>query len=294
MNEPVSPVVNLLGGLVMLGSLFAWVAIGLTLRERRAPIEFCPRRPVPWRGSDVLLLAVAFLGFEFLAAGGARAIAGEDDRTAILWMLVLQSVARVLWFGFSVAHLKLRGAGASDLGWDMRFVTKDMVSGVWLFLAAVVPVLLVQLFFTKYLEIPSEHPLIQLTQDGASLTLMIGATIAAVGIAPWFEEFVFRVILQGWLEGEQVRLRKDREPERSDSETSDRPGYAPLVVASLVFAGMHFSAGPDPVAIFVLSLFLGYAYRQTHRILSSLVIHAGINGWTMLNLWIMYFTGEKL
>jgi len=289
MNEPVSPVINLLGGLVMLGSLGAWVAIGLTLRERRAVIEFSPRRAVPWSGSDFLILAVAFLGFEFLAAGGARALAGENDRTAILWMLVFQSVARVLWFVFAVAHLKLRGAAASDLGWDNRFVASDMVSGGWLFLAAVVPVLLVQLFFTKYLEIPSEHPLIELTQDGATLALMIGATIAAVGIAPWFEEFVFRVILQGWLEGEQVRLRKERDP-----EASDQPGYAPLVVASLVFAGMHFSAGPDPVAIFVLSLFLGYAYRQTHRILPSLVIHAGINGWTMLNLWIMYLSGVKL
>jgi membrane protease YdiL (CAAX protease family) len=53
---------------------------------------------------------------------------------------------------------------------------------------------------------------------------------------------------------------------------------------------MHFSAGPDPVAIFVLSLFLGYAYRQTHRILPSIAIHAGLNGWTMLNLWIMYLS----
>jgi len=289
MNEPVSPVINLLGGLVLLGSLGAWIAIGLALRERRAVIEFSPRRPAPWGGADVLLLAVTFLGFEFLAAGGARALAGEDDRTAILWMLVFQSVARILWFGLSVMHLRLRGATAGDLGWDNRFVAKDMITGVWLFLAAVVPVLLVQLFFTQYLKIPSEHPLITLTQDGATLALMIGATIAAVGIAPWFEEFVFRVVLQGWLEGEQVRLRKERDP-----EASDQPGYAPLVVASLVFAGMHFSAGPDPVAIFVLSLFLGYAYRQSHRILPSLVIHAGINGWTMLNLWIMYLSGVKL
>ncbi len=289
MNEPVSPVINLLGGLVLLGSLGAWTAIGLTLRERRAPIEFSPRRPGPWRGSDVLLLAVAFLGFEFLAAGGARAIAGDDDRTAILWMLLFQSVARVLWFALAVGHLMLRGATASDLGWNVRFAAKDVVSGAWLFLAAIVPVLLVQLFFTHYLEIPSDHPLIKFTQDGATLTLMIGATIAAFCIAPWLEEFVFRVVLQGWLEGEQVRLRQAHDP-----EASERPGYAPLVVASLVFAGMHFSAGPDPVAIFVLSLFLGYAYRQTHRILPSLVIHAGINGWTMLNLWIMYLSGVKL
>lgn len=289
MNESAALFTSTLIGLVLLGSLAAWVGIGLALRERRAVVEFSPRRPAPWSGADLLLLAVTFLGFEFLAAGGARALAGDDDRTAILWVLLFQSVARVLWFAFAVAHLMLRGATASDLGWDALHLKSDLVAGFWLFLAAIVPVLAVQLFFTQYLKIPSEHPLIELTQDGASLTLMIGATIAAAGIAPWFEEFVFRVVLQGWLEGEQVRLRKARDP-----EASEQPGYAPLVVASLVFAGMHFSAGPDPVAIFVLSLFLGYAYRQTHRILPSLVIHAGINGWTMLNLWIMYFSGVKL
>ena len=42
---------------------------------------------------------------------------------------------------------------------------------------------------------------------------------------------------------------------------------------------------------FILSLFLGYAYRQTHRVFPSWIIHTGINGFTMLNMWILYLYG---
>jgi membrane protease YdiL (CAAX protease family) len=229
------------------------------------------------------VLATSFLGFEILAGTAAHAMAGGDDHAAMLWMLGFQSAARVVWFIFAVAHLLLRGATMTDLGWDASRLKDDLIVGGWLWMAAILPVFSVQLFFTQVLKYESHHPLIELAQDGPTLAMMIGATIAAAVIAPWVEEFVFRVVLQGWLEGEQVRLRQERDP-----EADERPGYAPLVIASLVFAGLHFSNGPDPIAIFVLSLFLGYAYRQTHRITPSLVIHAGINGWTMLNLWIMY------
>ncbi len=287
MNEPVSPIVGMLVGSVLLGSLWAWLMIGQALRERRPIIHYAQRQPVPWKGTDVFLLSVTFLGFEILAAGGARALANGDDRTTLLWLLLCQSVVRIAWFAFAVAYLMLRGAELTDLGWNPRHLASDLRTGCWLFLAAIVPVFIVQSFFTQYLQIQSEHPLLQLTQEQPSVSLMIWATIAAFGIAPWFEEFVFRVVLQGWLEAEQVRLRKERE-----HEADNQPGYAPVVIASLVFAGMHFSAGPDPVAIFVLALFLGYAYRQTHRILPSLVIHAGINGWTMLNLWILYLAAS--
>jgi membrane protease YdiL (CAAX protease family) len=107
-------------------------------------------------------------------------------------------------------------------------------------------------------------------------------------VAPLFEEFAFRVVLQGWLESQQVRLRRLR------GEFGDQqPGFAPIVITSVMFALLHFGYGPDPFALFVFSLFLGYAYRQTHRILPPLVVHACLNGWTMLNLWILFLSGTK-
>ena len=175
------------------------------------------------------------------------------------------------------------------MGWDLSHWRDDLRRGGWMFLAAVLPVFAVQMLFTQFLEMPSDHPLLKLTREHGTLLVLVLATLVAVVVAPVFEEFVFRVMLQGWLEAEQVRLR-----ERRDESVSGRPGFAPLVICSLLFAALHARSWPDPVAIFVLSLFLGYAYRQTHRMVPSLVIHAGVNGWTMLNVWLMYLAGEKL
>ena len=60
---------------------------------------------------------------------------------------------------------------------------------------------------------------------------------------------------------------------------------APIVISAAVFALMHWSHGPDPAALFVLALGLGYLYQRTHRWLPSVVTHACLNGTTMLLLW---------
>ena len=59
----------------------------------------------------------------------------------------------------------------------------------------------------------------------------------------------------------------------------------PIVISAAVFALMHWSHGPDPAALFVLALGLGYLYQRTHRWLPSVVTHACLNGTTMLLLW---------
>ncbi len=286
MNENAAVFLKGLALLLIAGSLLAWGGIVSKLWRREQPVPLVPRLAVPWTGIDMLILALSFLFFEILAGSLAHALTGGAKQSFLPLALAIQSGTRIAWFVFAVVFLIWRGAYLDDLGWDSTHVGKDLATGLWLFLAASVPVLLVQLYFTNYLEIESKHPLLELTRQRSGLGILVLATIAAVGIAPWFEEFVFRVLLQGWLEGEQVRLRLRRDP-----DASEVPGFSPLLIAAFLFAAMHAAAGPDPVAIFVLSLFLGYAYRQTHRILPSIVIHAGVNGWTMFNVWVQYLAG---
>jgi Type II CAAX prenyl endopeptidase Rce1-like len=61
--------------------------------------------------------------------------------------------------------------------------------------------------------------------------------------------------------------------------------FAPIVISAAFFAVMHWSHGPDPAALFVLALGLGYLYQRTHRWMPSVVTHACLNGTTMLLLW---------
>jgi hypothetical protein len=269
---------------VLLGSAMVWSAVARRSARGQPPVEFEPRLRVTWSGFDLLVLGIAFLCCEMVAAAFTGVTAGGMSGPTLL----AASLARLFWLAFTVLYLVFKsGAYLDDLGLDTSRLARDARLGGMIFLAAIVPVYAIQLFFVYVIDIPSEHPVLQLTQQQPSVWMLVLATVAAVGVAPLFEEFVFRVVLQGWLESQQARLRGLNRP-----GGGEKPGFAPIVVASAVFALLHLGHGPDPIALFVLSLFLGYAYRQTHRIVPPLVVHACLNGWTMVNLWAMYFGGK--
>jgi membrane protease YdiL (CAAX protease family) len=63
-----------------------------------------------------------------------------------------------------------------------------------------------------------------------------------------------------------------------------RPSLMPVLLSSFVFALVHLEFGPSAVPLFFFALILGYLYRQTHRLLPSLVTHACLNA---LSVFIM-------
>jgi membrane protease YdiL (CAAX protease family) len=187
--------------------------------------------------------------------------------------------------GFLVFY---RGAYRDDLGWDPSRWREDTRLAGGTLLAALVPVFAVQAIFVYVLDLPSSHPIVDLMKKEPAPAVMALVTLMAVVVAPLSEEFAFRVLLQGWLERQQARMRA-----RRTGLFDDRPGFAPLVIASVAFALAHVGHGSDPVALFLFSLFLGYVYRQTHRLLPSLLVHMGLNALTMAQLWLMVYTGEQ-
>ncbi len=84
-----------------------------------------------------------------------------------------------------------------------------------------------------------------------------------------------------------------------DAETisTDQPelrgaaAWAPIGVTSAIFAALHWSHGPDWVALFFLAAGMGYLYQRTHRLLPSLVVHAALNGLSMWGLWVQVSAG---
>ncbi|MEO8497215.1 MAG: JDVT-CTERM system glutamic-type intramembrane protease, partial [Planctomycetota bacterium] len=160
----------------------------------------------------------------------------------------------------------------------------------------------------------SHHPLLELLKQDTTGKLFGVVTLLAVVVAPISEEYFFRVLLQGWLERLFLfRITHDQERNRDASSdeldgscgftSEQQSGFEPLprprqnldrsfvastgpiVISAAVFALMHWSHGPDPAALFVLALGLGYLYQRTHRWLPSVVTHACLNGTTMLLLW---------
>ena len=65
-------------------------------------------------------------------------------------------------------------------------------------------------------------------------------------------------------------------------------------MTSLIFAGLHFQQWPAPIALFPLSLMLGYVYQRTGSLFASMAMHATFNGVSMVIALLALWSGVPL
>jgi len=345
MQATAPPAAVALVGLLAAGSLAMWLLAVRRLRAGEPLVPPEPRRPVPWGGIEVLLIVLGYLFASGLAAIYFVVPVGEGATVSVVSSLsvAITGLASLLVVGAAVMLLR-RAAGSTwrDLGLSGQHLLPDVRLGLAAGLAITAPVYAIQSIFTTLFKFESEHPLIEMVERGQDVTIFAVAVFLAVGVAPLAEEFLFRVLLQGWLEARQTRGMAERQlnaemlgniaakVENAESPqlvsvdpdnpyaappaiplslpnsavptptpsaaTLDAqidvvagqlvPGWAPLVTSAVIFALLHATQGPDPIALLPLALVLGYLYRQTHRLMPSLVAHAFLNGTSMLLLWL--------
>jgi membrane protease YdiL (CAAX protease family) len=163
---------------------------------------------VPWGLLDVLLAIGLLFIFSTMAVGivdqcfGAttgkppveRALSYHRWKTAAL---ALGSLSTLL---VSAAIIMLRcRVTLRDLGFVPGKVWHDIRLGATAFLALAPPVYALQ-FLLVELVAKSKHPLVETLREHPDPTLIAVSIVSAVIIAPVFEEYVFRGLLQGWLE----------------------------------------------------------------------------------------------
>src|SRR5690606_33733527 len=136
-----------------------------------------------------------------------------------------------------------------------RNFTGQLRTGWLTVTAAWLPVFAALLMTMPLRTADRRHSVFQLLDADASLAIYAWAVLAAVVVAPLFEELVFRVILQTWLE----RFI----------------GRAALPVAAVLFAAVH--RFPDSIAIVPLALVLGAAYLSRRSYVEIVVAHATFN-----------------
>ena len=76
----------------------------------------------------------------------------------------------------------------------------------------------------------------------------------------------------------------DEQPELRGSRM-----LVPIGISSIIFALLHWSHGPDWVALTLLAAGMGYLYQRTHSIVPSLTVHMCLNGLSMWGLWIQVY-----
>lgn len=253
-------------GVVLTGCLLAqalvWPPIVGRLRRGEPIVARRRQTPVPW-GADGALLAALFL---VVGWGGVLASAAEEtapkqpiglaDAAAFTLVASLLATFGVAWIR---GHYHVTRA---DFGLPRSSseAVRDSRLGVAAMIAMLPLVYVVQVLLVWGLGMPSTHPTVQSLFAEPTFSVVAAALIMAVVVAPLIEEFAFRVLLQGWLEG-----------------VGGARAWWPIVISSAAFALAHAGQGWAPVPLFVFALGLGYVYRQTRSFVAVVAMHLAFN-----------------
>jgi membrane protease YdiL (CAAX protease family) len=339
------------------GGCLCWVLAALKVAGGQPLIDWSKRRPVPWALLDLVGIFVLYVVSIFVVQGSLNAagmLPDTDDLTKLSLgdsaVLVAANIAASL--GLLVVALPLvvlrTGATLQDFGLVARKLADDIKLGIIAFLMLAPPVYVIQGLLVYFWQ-PSKHPLMEMFKASPDPGFYALLFVAAAVVAPIFEEIVFRVILQGFLE-KALSFRHDiaelmhgfptptaaipvaasvTAPTESDAAVKvlhagdplDNPNpfapsavivgdesaavattevcvqpefqgisaWLPIGLSAIIFALLHFSHGPDWVALTLLACGMGYLYQRTHRLVPSLVVHALLNSLSMWGLWLQVF-----
>lgn len=312
----------------IIASIAVWTAVINRLRRGEEAIPLEPRRPAPWAFVDLLLVVMAhillmMLG-QVLLRNVLRIDVPDDVRALGDHLIPLQLVyisATLATLAFAILLVCLRtGATAADFGLRLDRWRYDLLVGLVGFIALAPPVYALQATLVHFF--PTQHPLIDVLREGPGTAVVIVVSLSVAIVAPLSEEFLLRVLLQGWLErvvatavpwafrsdGESSELPAAEPSVVAAGETQSENPYAapqaraspqhetgdigvaraiPIVTSALIFALLHIGHGPAPLPLFFLALGLGYLYQRTHRLWPSVLVHCLLNTSSLLMLWLV-------
>ena len=254
-------------GCVTLASLWVWARVAQRQWLGEEPVSYESRRHVPW-GKDGAFLALFCIAMALLTTYGPVDPEGERpagvtfaDAFSFALLSLALSLIVVLWQRNNVC------AAWADFGLPQspKQLLRDLGLGLGVFTAALLPVYLIQVLLVSFFGLPTKHPTLEQLLTDPTGEAMLAAGVTAVIVAPLFEEFAFRVMLQGGLE----------------RVAGSSKAWWPIVVSSAAFAMAHQGQGYAPVPLFVLALGLGYIYRQTHRLAPCVFAHAAFNAFSL-------------
>lgn len=238
-SHPAAPVsLSILMTGLLLGCVACWVVAFGRMRIGLPLVEWERRSAVPWNLFDVA--CVVFLHLVAIVGGAAlfgavsglsvESMDGDADISAMqqITMMLFVEVGMLGAVALSIGHLVFRArATSADMGLTTSGFQQDFKIGVLAFLMLITPVLCIQAGLGMLFPNAGQHPFIDLLQEqGDSFTLGM-IFVVAVLLAPPIEEFLFRVVIQGWLE----RFMAVQEMNKNSGlgEALDEPVHVDLV-----------------------------------------------------------------
>ncbi len=163
-----------------------------------------------------------------------KRVAGERDigPNELIQSMCLELIVVVL---LVAAARALAGAKWHDLGFNFSRLGHDLGLGVCAYLAAIVPLMAMQWALAFAFQQPYTHPIIEGYKHQPDAWMLSLTALSAIVVAPFCEEFLFRVLLQGWFESIDATWQRRRRKEDVRELPLPEPATAepaPLPVAS--------------------------------------------------------------
>lgn len=314
MNDeaPVSYQPYLLLSLAGLTWAWAWLKLLVKVHRGQPILEHEPGCSRPWGLADVVVAfailstSQAFAGISVAYARGIKSLTDAPPEEQAM-LLGAVSLATVLAFFAALAWLRFRyGPISTALGFVRPLKGSDVHLGLATFLLLAPVVYGIQSILVRWSD--TAHPLIELLKDDPSPRFFAVGIFSAVVVAPVVEEFLFRGLLQGWLERIATRRSVDSQIVWGGSELSAEAatqggGFAshtmgddsatpqwPVWVSATIFALVHISHGLAWIPLLAFGGGLGYLFHRTHRLLPCIVLHFALNACSMLGLIVWTFS----
>lgn len=254
---PGRPIAPLLG--VMLAGVVVWV-VAPTLLLEPAPAD--APGPVAETQPDKVLVPARELVF------------------------VTAAVPAVAFLILAVGDALVRPLVGQRLGFELKRFPRGVVAGVTGMLVAA-PLVYAAMVLSEWVyrqagyRHPNEHDLLRVMGDARDPLIKYLAIVAAVVVAPLWEELLFRGHIQTLLREALTRLRAAAKgtagfPDDAGRRARPLESWGAILLASLLFAGVHQPWTAPP--IFCLSVCFGLAYERTGNLWTSVTMHAMFNG----------------
>ncbi len=224
-------------------SILGWVFVArhYVLRGQMLPME--QRDAAPWGILEVGLLVCGWflsqvVGLVVAGLLGGFTIGENIGLSRLIGSqgaLLIAVPAAVHWGAMLLMLCWLRRfASWTDLGLSRKNVLNDIALGGAAFVLIVPPVLVIQNILVAAFPAEAEHPFIEVLRSKSDPSLIAAICFAAVASAPVLEEFMYRVVIQGWLERALMGARsggcesQGNTESQGDTESDGNTGDGPL------------------------------------------------------------------
>ncbi|MEC8554136.1 MAG: type II CAAX endopeptidase family protein [Planctomycetota bacterium] len=194
-----------------LGAIGTWIWLTFMLARGKKILPTQTWQPRPWGLSELVLTACCLFATQFLLMVTVAPALGLDRNTAAAQQAAGETIplsfqaiagsAYLLTVLMLTIWICIRFAKSpAVLGWSLRGLPRNILVGVLGGLAFLPLLFIINIAVTVASDVQYEHPLFEAMESDGSGGNYLLAVFAAVIVAPFAEEFFFRVLLQGWLQ----------------------------------------------------------------------------------------------